>query len=588
MTAQNTAPISFVFRLLWLLFGVGLTLLALGLWLWDYETASVELLRYLQREAWADYWRERIMPPARYAFLRYLLSATALFFWLLLPLCWRKIEKKTQEWSIEWAAWREKLQFWRLPWSAEPAFLRGALYVLTLIFVLRTIANWWYWELQYDEAWSYLHFVEHGAVVSAVSPHNNHILYTVLASWAQYLPFLGDKYALRLPLLLGGLLLWVIWIGAFWRWRGGYWALAMGLALLSAPVLQLYMVFARGYVFMLAALAGQIVGGAWYWQAAREGNGEGGRLAGRLWWFSVVWGLYSVPTYIYYYLLLSVLWVLVALYYRRWALLSWDWVWLQIKAAAVVLFLYAPFLLAGGGGILWRAAAEGAASENRGWAGSWAWYDKWADWLVAGLDFVGLGWGLLLLGALFLWAAFKGGERWAWVWLVLAGLLLMPLFVGAGQPLRVFAPSALAVVVGLGLLLVRLRWWGLLPVSTLLLLSAYRHYELRWSAPLDRAAVAISALLCAEGVKEIYCFSRYDKPLLEYYGLRRCEGRKWRVYMPFEESRDYLPLRSRAHYEAVLLDTDDYAPSAEDWAHVNQAGYRLLYSDYRLRLYVFR
>jgi len=380
--------------------------------------------------------------------------------------------------------------------------------------------------------------------------------------------------------LRGGAALWLGWALLWWRWRGGLWAVAMSAAMLGASVLMLYMVYARGYVFLLAALAGQLAAGLWWWRSVGLPSEA---LARRAWWLAAVVGLYAMPTYAYYYILLGATWLGAAAWGRCWRLMGADWWWTQVKVALVVGILYLPFAMAGGLGVLWRAAAEGDGAER------WTWYDKWADWLLWGVDWR---YTSLALAAMAL-AAMYSARRWglkgggAWLGLSLAGLLVMPLLIGAGQPLRVFVPSVLTWVAAMGVGLWWLRRWGVV-AAVGLWVAAYAHYELRWSAPLDKAAVEVSALLCRENTQEIYCFSRYDKPLLEYYGLRRCAGRQWRLYLPFEDSRDYLPLDSRPHYEAVLLDIDDYAPTAADWAHVQQTGYRLVYADYRLRLYLWK
>ena len=108
---------------------------------------------------------------------------------------------------------------------------------------------------------------------------------------------------------------------------------------------------------------------------------------------------------------------------------------------------------------------------------------------------------------------------------------------------------------------------------------------MNWSANLDRDSKKIAELIMqkTDSFNSVYCFSRYDKPLLEYYF--QINEKEVNVFMPFKESHSYRPF-SETVYDAVLLDTEDYKVSSTDLDIINRLNYKLLYTDKRLKLYI--
>jgi hypothetical protein len=585
---RATSAVATVLRLLLLSVGLLLLGIILGLFGWDYAQFTDYILALASRQDMRDYWTAKILPESRFLYLRVaVLLAFGLYFGLSF-LLWRRVLHSAATIVAMGEYCGAKMREIRADLGAQPIYLRLAIGFFFLLILLRSGFNAWFYELQYDEAWTYNNFVHKGAIISAISPHNNHILYTILAAVANFLPISG-KYILRLPVILGGMLtlwFWLLMWGRFLGWRAAF---LMVLCLSVAPPMLFYMLYARGYVFMFAAAVVQV----WVLinlltSPAQNSDSIAQKTKFWLLILAQVLGLYSVPTYIYVWVVANLSFLV---FFWRQALpksLFWGWIKAQIYAVGLLAILYAPFLLTGGLSILF-SAATGANPDVYTYAEHWRLYQKLSDWQFFGADTLQSGWLTLFLAAVALWAAVRAGDlRLRYWYLFSALLLLLPLGLFFMQPLRVWSPQVLAYAFLLGQFL-RLFSPKYAYFLAFLLLplwqwQSYRHYEINWSADIDRTALKIADLLATQRIDELYIFSRYDKPLLQYYHLRR-QNTPLRTAMPYRESIDYAPFDARI-YAAVLLDIEDYTPTPDDWAQLQKANYRLVYADWRLRLYV--
>ena len=93
--------------------------------------------------------------------------------------------------------------------------------------------------------------------------------------------------------------------------------------------------------------------------------------------------------------------------------------------------------------------------------------------------------------------------------------------------------------------------------------SAQQHYFINWTVEIDREAALLSQRLQELGAIETYSFSRYNKPLLEYYYLTQKKNLK--VYMPFSESKDYKAFDAKI-YQTVIWEKDTivYIPTVKE------------------------
>ena len=124
--------------------------------------------------------------------------------------------------------------------------------VLFTISVLFLVKAYWYvfnWPMQYDEAWTFNHFIKGSWFVTLFAPHNNHIFYTIIAKiFAAIFFFLRPIEAIRLPLPLfafGSAWLLYFFIDELFNKRVAL--LSFGIFLGIGPVV-FYSLYARAYM----------------------------------------------------------------------------------------------------------------------------------------------------------------------------------------------------------------------------------------------------------------------------------------------------------------------------------------------------
>ena len=574
----------------WML--LGLSLLGIGLYtfLTPYEEFTTTLLQAVHKLDWRAYFQQAVFPLEQYQWLPYMLGVALLGWLTLSPWFFQKVDFWSS--SIQLflkESGQQQVEFWQQRNASEWLFL-GLIIGGAFIRMLYYLGHY---ALQYDEAWTYNHFISNGVLVSAISPNNNHIFYTLWACLTNLLPLSG-QYSLRIPVVVGGLLLLLAFYKLARESGGKNWAL-LGLSCLAfAPAASLYSLYARGYIFQMlfTVLA---LGASWKIVDNQK------KVAYHWSWWSIahILGLYSVPTHAYVWGLMSgfLLWKSKG---KRSFLKAW------LKANMVVLagtvLLYAPYFLTNGGAILWAAASQSPSGEAL-----WAYQDKVADWL--------------------LWGGGRGTPVYG-IWLGLIGLLFFSRIV-FGRVVLQYSPTKYSpTLVELTLLFLLFPtflnlllgsqppyrvwcflgpFWGLwwvqvgqalapswkhsksLLLGILIMIMTYswrleQHYALQWSAQLDWQVKAIAEQLLAKDIQQCYLFSNYDKPLLEYYYLH--QGKHLQISMAAPNSKDFAPFEQWPLYEAVLWDKEDRVPSPTEQAWLEQHYPVVIYQDARVQLHL--
>lgn len=578
---------TWIFRLLWAgLLSLALLLGFVSSWLWtcSYEQFAQQVLQWVNKSDWLPYFQSKVFPPQRFLPTQCLLTVLTLSYSIALY----RFRATVQHWSQDIVQLIQLVTgFFKRQWQQDLLWERRIYLSLLALAALYGALQLWRYELQYDEAWTYNHFVHKGWFVSAISPNNNHILYTLLASWSNYLP-LEAKYSLRLPVYLGGLsLLWLsyYWLRLFW---GRQWALLCLAWLAFSPAVVLYSLYARAYIFQILftmlgiGIAAKIIATPKpprsYWQALG---------------LSLILGLYSVPTHAYVWLCLSLV-LLGLLGYKKRSLRPFFK--LQSLSIGISLLLYLPLVLTNGLNTLLTAATTAAPRGDA----FWAYQDKVADWLlVGGGRFTPVYWFWLLHCLLVLFHYYyynknkptKTDHIPLAIFPFLIAFLSLPtllhLTTGTQPPYRVWC--FLAPVLAF-------TWpcWELhrqpsfkLILFLIPLVIAYnawrmeQHYALQWSAQLDKSAKTLAQTMLDQQIQQCYLFPHYDKPLLECYYLRA--GQQLEVYMAAPNSQHHAPLQSQ-QYESILWDKEDYPYSLAEKEWVETQYPEILYEDERLVL----
>jgi len=547
----------------------------------DYASFADMVLAIADKEDWRTFFEQEIFPESRFDLLRLLLVVMALLwggsaFWLIRHQ--RQIVTSVGWWCLmAWRKGRRQLSF------ANKSELYLFFFILGL-FLLRSLWNSYHYALQYDEAWTYNHFVSKGLLVSLISPNNNHILYTLFASlldgWG-----LPVKYALRLPVLVGGLAvvtLFYLFVRQIMDWR---WALLGMLLFAFSPAVMFYTLYARGYIFQLFFT----VLGLWAVLALLESKPKGA-FFWPLWGVTLVLGTYSVPTHLYVWLGFNVL-LLIGVLGKK---LRWQsWLATNVGSLLVLMVLFFPLFMTSGMTTLWNAAT-GVTVHGESF---WNYQNRVADWLLVG---GGRGtpvyWamGLLVLSIGFISRKATKTLRWlAYLCLIMVALpTVVGATLGTQTPYRAWCFITPFIVIGI--LLIISGWRPKIAKQYVLVcglvlgsLTFWRsevHYFVHWSEALDKEAHQIANKMMQAAISSCYFFSNYDKPLLICYYLE--QEKVLETPMIFEGSKDYAPFVKGKIYEAVLWDKEDRQAQAGEWDWLQQHYPQLLYENERIAIYI--
>lgn len=551
------------------------------LWGFDYESFSDVVLQYVGKSDWKGYFQQQVFTAARFALARWLALAT-------LPIYIGFLWFFVQRWR-GWAAQlssdassfghliRHKIKDYR---RTAPLWEKCSAALILLLLIGRTLYTVYDVAIQYDEAWTYNHFVSKGFLACLLSPNNNHILYTLFACITDWLP-LPHHFALRLPAMLAGwatCVLFYLWLRT---WAGNRAAIISFAFISFSSAIYFYTLYARAYSLTYLFVVLQL----WaLWSIAFAGGG--GRRHWWCWGGASIAGLYSSPVYLYPLFGLN-----IALLFMQG--FSWRWTRYSVYILLISLLLYAPFFITNGFSVLTQAATAGDELQMPSSA-------AFRDYIGSTMDiwFTGQRWDLWWC----FWAAIASVTVFTLVYLRqpqcrLAGILLllhalMPLYTYAvtqtQTPLRVWLFVLLFWALWLAVL-VRQFLDNQKPLLIALLATAVgtgnwlwssqQHFT-DWSYHLDKSVRQYADFLLRQqpAVTECFSFARYDKPMLEYYFLTH--HRHIKVYLPYAQSKDYRAFGART-YQIVLWDKDIHPSPA---APAQLSPYHTIYEDYRLRL----
>lgn len=556
--------------LLWaLLFVIGSSVLGLGLLLWtlDYDHFATIVLNYVDKPDWQEYFEQEVFPESRFQLLRKIVFFIIGLWLFIIYFYYNNKEKIASQIAVFLVRSQAII---KRQISITERSEQGFLIVIFVLVALRQLYHLHHYELQYDEAWTYNHFISKGFIVSAISPNNNHIFYTLLACLSDYLP-LEAKYSLRLPVYLAGfptLFLFYLMLRSIWGWRLSLVALSW---FAFCPSITFYMMYGRAYIFQLLFTILSC------WSVLKLGQNTSEK---PYYWtvfvVTMVLGFYSVPTQAYVWSSFNMYFLLIGLS----GFLNWKyWLFSNVIIIITTAILYFPFLISNGMTTLLAASDSAVYGEP-----FVAYQDKVSDWLLFG---GGRGtpvywfWGLLLLVLVFLrckknYYQDKNAITICLIFLLLPSILNLSL--GTQPPFRIWCFLAIFIGIFIPIIGIRIeqRYWAKFSCNALLIVvsvffvcfniaRAEVHYALQWSVKLDREAKKIAALLLDQKIEECYFFSDYDKPLLECYYLRKKQVLK--TAMIATNSKNYAPFVEARLYESVLWDKEDrVATKAEkDW-----------------------
>ena len=562
---------------------IGFISVLILLWTFDYNQLSHFFLKLADKTDWKTYFQTKIMTQQVFLSIRILSIFCLCGYIVFLYKFFNKAKTAANILKTDFMFYRhEILKIFETLTLSEKLLLLGVF----LLFISRAIFHIHNYELQYDEAWTYLHFSSKGILISMLSPNNNHVLYTIFSAAFDCLSF-PPKLAVRLPAFISGLAALLVFFLFVKRVFGNYTAfIALIMSALSGSF-YFFSILGRGYGLMLFFVILSMV--AWY--GLLFGNEKHRGIFLRLYVFCTVLGLYSSFAFIYI-CALNIPLLFISLPKNK--VVFKPFIVANLTAFIIVTILYLPMILGGGITVL-SSAADVAFIDSRG--NFWLYLNRLADWLILG-NGAALFWLIPTFTILFfasIFILFKTEikkQKLLYISLInwIAPFLLF-MITSIEVPFRVWSYVQLFFFIIAAAILTKLFKNRIIPyfvsisIAIFTFYTSENHYFMNWSANLDRDSKKIAELIMqkTDSLNNVYCFSRYDKPLLEYYF--QINEKKVNIYMPFIESHNYRPF-SETVYDAVLLDTEDYKVNSTDLDIINRLNYQLVYTDKRLKLYI--
>lgn len=563
---------------------MSLVLLFLGasllFWLVDYATFSNYALQLAGKEDWRSYFEGELFTPRRYHLLRQLLPVFAVVSGFVLYLIWHRISRLGGYLQVQQNALLTDMKRAVGQFRRQPTWYKATVWALFLSFTLLQFYGAAWQPLQYDETWTYQHFTHGGPFIAAISPHNNHILYTLQSALLDQLPFLPTIWAIRLPVVLTGLsTFWLFYFFLQWRWGDNrvLWALSFWA---FTPPSYFYQFLGRGYGLLIFFTL-LIFAALWLWWKRPQKSyplliiGTGSVL-----------GVYSnIP---FAYPMVACWFLLAILFFLRpkWSVF-WQLLRMALFSLAAVILLLLPRILVDG--LIPVLNAAKAVQHKVSFLERFLRYwEKLSDWTWMGTHVPNLHflWAAILLALALAWL-FKKRIWWALLLFMLSYPILLFLWTGIPVPPRIWCYLsifwAIALAEGLALLpLVQLPAIAIalsVGIAIPQALQAQQHIEINWSYELDRQARKLALFLKEQEVTQLYCRVRYEKPLLDFYAIEF--GFPLKISMPFEASKDFAPWESQ-EWQAVLWDTENPVPQA----HPADFGYERVWTAGRLELWL--
>jgi hypothetical protein len=429
--------------------------------------------------------------------------------------------------------------------------------------------------LQYDEMWSYNYYIGNSFWQSFVLPHNNHTFYTLVAWFFHWLP-MDEQINMRLPNLFAGLLLIVLFFLLIKKYFSIHAALISGFWFATCCPVAFYMLYARGYLFVLLfvvlALGSQLL-------VLKNKNNNA---AFFFLFVSLVAGYWSNPVFLYAHVAIAVPVFILCAHSRQWDVLKKNILY-HLTALLFIVLLYLPTLLSSHIHELLHAGVKNSTAENIPWLTLY--YNSYFQ-----LGFKKAYWVLPVLIFASLFIIFKKKQFGFLPLFAICGFIFIFLF-SFLQSVPLAGHISIFLAVSLGILLAilvhaaenifKVKKFILLPllacVAMLNSYFAHTHHWLNWSLRLDTSAKNISLLLEKRKIRTCYLTAVYYKPHLEYY--YKIHGESLHISMPDTVSHDYRRFNS-AEEECIIIKNDTPVRG------IDLGNYRELFRDELITAYI--
>lgn len=427
--------------------------------------------------------------------------------------------------------------------------------ILLLLITARALYYITYFNLQYDEMWSYNYFTSRPFYLSFFT-YNNYPLYGLITQLFKWLPF-SMQVNLRLPCVLAGLATCVLLYACIKHYTGKAMVALTGLAVFACmPVAVIYMLLARGVMFeVFFAVASVFI-------ALYMLRGNSIKKYALLYVAANILGLYSMPTHIYFILAQALLMLVYTALYCKQPVSTI--IIANLLAVVLGIACYAPVLLGSGVSFLINAKPY-PAFATRNWPGLVLFTNNSARYLTGSVAGI-----VALLAATIITTYLFRKRRPVNPFFIIAAAVLfyMPasvyLIQGLAIPERALAFVGLAVPLCFCLIVYSIYsnkvkyalYTVLIGICIIGNIISYGHFS--WSEENDRKAATITSLLQQHNVANCYDSAtssnfNYFYPALEYY--YSLNGKTINLYTAAPNSLRSATYNVKANYDCIIKNT---------------------------------
>ena len=446
--------------------------------------------------------------------------------------------------------------------------------ILCLLFIVAAKSLYYIitWDLQYDEMWCYNYFTAQPLYFSFFT-YSNYPLYEISTWFFKWLP-LPMKINLRLPVLITGLAACLILYACLKKYFNSHFTALAGTGLFAfMPVTTFYMLYGRGVIFELLFAITALFSMLFWFRYITQSK----YLV--IYIFSNVLGLYSMPTHIYFWLLLQILGIIFCYAYYNKNLKKFLLGGFAIIALAAT--LYVPVLI--GSGISFVVNATEKKLNWQSTVNYVPYFFKKISLFFTGSEYGSV---IIIFGCTILLLAAKKTRHFVIVIMLSIALFFLPSILFIFQ--RFFIPERAFAFIGLAIPLIGSvlmqyilsynKYFALFLISVVCLseaLISHYHNFLNWSRQSDKEAIELSNLFLSNHISTCYDKSVgsnffYYYPAIEYY--YRIAGKKISFTLAAQNSIRYKPLFAVDNYDCIVYNfTDKY--------DARFSNYKLLYKD---------
>lgn len=554
--------LQYVIHIILALIFLGIVTTALLLMSYDYSTFTDSILTQFGKPHLKATFQQ-ILPEKKYIFIQYSLWAIVFLYSLLMVFLISKsaiiaqkithIFQKISKWSH--AQFKEIQALSKLE-----KLLLGSIIGASAAINLYQICHL---DLIYDEIWTFLYFTRHAPIMAIATypAPNNHVLFSLISSML-YQIGVSDLWALRLPVFLFSILCNIF----FWLFIKEYFnrtAAFTGLSFFAFCLpMSFYGVYGRGYILLIFFTIISL------WALLKWVTQPDNKMPILVFVIACVAGFYSIPTFLYIY----ILWTVFALLKKVFFLSNTG---VQLKTAFIIKFikvsfiiavlvilLYSPILMVYGLGHSFSNMSQ-FKIEGIGLL-----LQQFPTYLKRVFDFFG---GRSLIGVILWTSALIGGGLMWWQskdiyqkyigGISSIGLLFPVLFYFIQQsqiPARVWSFDVVFISLMLGNILVRgIRYLGGIRYLLIIFIASisiyFTHTNAFWKniKHNSTADAQLSKFIVEQDANT--CFLNYYilKPSLEYERFKQEKSLK--IYMAQPSSVDYYNLKSSDKMDILVI-----------------------------------